>query len=325
MLTVRHAIPTLLTLAVSASFASAQTGPGLLFPPLPGEFNPQGAQFAGDVNTVIVPSVKPRDGGDSFTLTIVEAQARGLVLSEQAMDAVAYAGTSLTLIDGNLGPNFSTALNHGVSVGGKWTLDDDWSIAVIGGIGHAGTKAYRDSNGIYGMADLIAIYRINEDSNLLFGINYNGSRSIFPDIPLPGVVYSHRVSDQLDYAVGIPQSLINWRPTDAWKLSLAYRIPFTVDVDIDYALDENWTLYTRFENRLGAFHEHGERSTRRAFVRQRRIEAGVRYQINGLELMLGGGYAFDQEVSYGFDIRNDGERQKFSDEPYIRVGLSFSF
>ena len=97
-------------------------------------------------------------------------------------------------------------------------------------------------------------------------------------------------------------------------------------VVLSYEMLEELTLFAAFRNRFEGFHRNDDDRHRRLFLRQRRLEAGLSWRpCAAAEFTFAGGYAFDQELERGFDVRDTDKVREFSDEPYIRVGFNVAF
>ena len=127
--------------------------------------------------------------------------------------------------------------------------------------------------------------------------------------------------------VGVPTAGVEWRPTDKFQLNLNYLIPTNFDFRASYQLFGDQVngagLYASLSRSVNAFHWNAfADGDDRLFFRQVRLEGGVQYRLNDrLQLILSGGYAFDQEFSVGFDTR---ERDTIADvdaTPYVRGQL----
>ncbi|MEX0653398.1 MAG: DUF6268 family outer membrane beta-barrel protein [Phycisphaeraceae bacterium] len=217
-----------------------------------------------------------------------------------------------------------------VSLGTTFMLRDepDWSIALPLGVGFAGTQPFSDSRAWYGRASILSFHRLDERSQLMLGLDYHGNRTIFPDIPLPGVAYIRQFSDELTLTLGVPYSNVRWQPDDRWNISVSYSptIDVNVDVDVQYQLTEAWSLFGAFENQRRAFHRKDDDRHRRLFFQQRRAEAGIRWQaFENVELLAAGGYTFSGKLERGFDTRDTDTLRRFGDSPYFRLGLSTAF
>ena len=60
-------------------------------------------------------------------------------------------------------------------------------IAAALGVGYAGEQIFDDTDAFYGKATVIVGKDFNEKSAILFALSYDGSRVIYPDIPLPAI------------------------------------------------------------------------------------------------------------------------------------------
>ncbi len=210
-------------------------------------------------------------------------------------------------------------------------VDQDTTLQIILGGGYAGDNAFGDGSAYYGLADLIATRSLGEGRGYKFILDYNGNRTIFPDIPLPGFIYYDRLDDQTTYTLGFPASSITWKPNGRTTLRATYFIPTTINALIEYELAEPWWVYASFENSLNAYKVDSDRSNRRLLFAQQRIEGGVVWRgregdsFPGVEVRVACGYAFNQEFTRGFDVRDTDTVRDISDEPYVRVAVTSRF
>ncbi|HEX7008778.1 MAG TPA: DUF6268 family outer membrane beta-barrel protein, partial [Phycisphaeraceae bacterium] len=214
-----------------------------------------------------------------------------------------------------------------VSVAAGWSATGEQGrrLGLVAGVGYAGDAPFADSEAFYIQADVIYELPLDERSKLSLLFNYHGNRTFWPDVPLPAVSYAHRVNDTLSYVVGAPASEVRWRPHPRWLVNIRYYVPTTVDAVVEYELSRSWRLFAQFDNRLDAFVVDGQED-RRLFFSQRRLEAGVRYQPHPqCDLVLAGGYAFDQSFERGWDIRDLDTVRDVDDSPYLRGGLELRF
>lgn len=210
-------------------------------------------------------------------------------------------------------------------------VDQDTTLQVILGGGYAGDNAFGDGSAYYALADLIATRQLGDDRGYKLILDYNGNRTIFPDIPLPGFIYYDRLDEQTAYSLGFPSSSITWKPNDRTTLRATYFLPTTVNAIIEYEIAEPWSIYASFENSLNAYKVDSDSTDRRLMFAQRRIEGGVVWRgregdsFPGVEVRVACGYAFDQEFTRGFDVRDDDTVRDISDEPYVRVAVTVGF
>jgi len=220
-----------------------------------------------------------------------------------------------------------------VSVAGSmvFDVDQDTTLQVILGGGYAGDNAFGDGSAYYGLADLILTRSLGERRGYKLILDYNGNRTIFPDIPLPGFIYYDRLNEQTTYTLGFPSSSITWKPDDRTTVRATYFLPTTVNGIIEYELAQPWSIYGSFESSLNAYKVDSDPSNRRLMFAQKRIEGGVVWRgrqgdsFPGVEVRVACGYAFDQEFTRGFDVRDTDTVRDISDEPYVRVGVAMGF
>ncbi len=210
-------------------------------------------------------------------------------------------------------------------------VDQDTTLQVILGGGYAGDNAFGDGSAYYALADLVATRRLGDGRGYKLILDYNGNRTIFPDIPLPGFIYYDRLDEQTTYTLGFPSSSITWKPNDRTTLRATYFLPTTVNGIIEYQLADPWSIYGSFESSLDAYKVDSDSSNRRLMFAQRRIEGGVVWRgrqgdsFPGVEVRVACGYAFDQEFTRGFDVRDEDTVRDISDEPYVRAGVTMRF
>lgn len=216
--------------------------------------------------------------------------------------------------------------DQSVGVGFGLSEGEAWKVGTTLAVGYAGNNAFGEGDATYAVANLIFDKKLAADQSLQFIINYNGNRSIFPDVPLPSIVWTKRESETLVYSLGLPYSAISYTPDEQWSIKAGYYVPFTFNVDVEYKLNDKMSLVGSLQNKFEAYKLDGMRDTKRLFLTQRLIEGGVRYQpTDHVSLDVALGFAFDQEFESGFDARDLEDVVKISDVPYLRVGLDVAF
>lgn len=295
----------------------AQTDAGPLLRPWP---KGQQVQVEGDILFLNQGHVKRSD--EDFQLSVYESAGRWRLDDSRELNPT--VGYDFTLLDldtqSPLLPD--KLLDQSVGFGSPFAESGPWFFAAAAGIGYAGDEPFGDANAWYGKATLIAGRQFGEESSLIFGLDYNGNRSIYPDIPLPGFVYTRRIDPTLLAVIGFPYSSIVWEPAERLKIELIYSVPETIDARIEYEMSSQWRLFANFENRVEAFHLDDTDGNDRLFFQQRRLEMGLRWEPDeAIGLIFAGGYAFGQKFTTGFDLRDDDRLVKVSDEAYLRFAL----
>jgi hypothetical protein len=220
-----------------------------------------------------------------------------------------------------------------VSVAGSMVFDvePDTTLQVILGGGYAGDNAFGDGRAYYALADLVLTRSLGQGRGYMLILDYDGNRTIVPDVPLPGYVYYDRLDAQTTYTLGFPSSSITWKPNDRTTLRATYLIPTTVKGIVEYEVAQPWSVYASFDSSLNAYKLDTDGPNRRLLFAQQRIEAGAVWRgrqgggFPGVEVRAAFGYAFDQQFTRGFDVKDDQTVRDISDEPYVRVALTMGF
>jgi hypothetical protein len=207
---------------------------------------------------------------------------------------------------------------------------DGWHASTVLGLGYSSDNLFADVNGLYGIGHLLFERKLSDTDTLVLGMMYNGNSGLFPDIPLPEFALTHH-TPELTYSIGFPQSSLRWLILDNLALSLGYNMPYTGDVTLEYTIGNGFSVFGNFANQFDGFYLDGEGREDRLFYELRRVELGLRYQNPdvykgiGLDAALTVGYAFDQQLSRGFDVRERDIQAEISDEPYIGLVLVGTF
>jgi hypothetical protein len=208
---------------------------------------------------------------------------------------------------------------------------DGWKVSTVLGAGYSSTHPFVHTTGIFGIGHLLFERPIDDNDALVLSVDYEGNGGFLPDVPLPGFAFVHR-EEKIDYVLGYPLSKIVWRPAPPWEFSVNYTVPFSGDVDAEYHVAKHFGLYANAANFFQGFvvarsanNPTGD-ITNRQFYQMRRVETGVRLIFDPwIDASLGIGYAFDQEFSTGFDVRNLTPFSHISNEPYISLVLRGTF
>lgn len=294
--------------------ATAQTAPSLLLKP-----------WSKDANRIETFDQPLLIGGghtsdDVSDTNIFYYRSHGRIKLDDAVDIPGFTfGYQAAVID--------TGINHpaipsgmtDISVAGGFELGqwEQWDLSMIAGVGMAADNHFRNSDAWYGIGTLNASRKLDEQSLLHVGLSYNGNRTFLPDVPLPYLMYQRRVSDTLAYSVGFPVSTLTWQPAEQVLVQVNYSIPIYLTGKVSYYLTKEWSIFAEYERDAHAFALSGNDSDR-LFYEMERVTAGVTWsQSPNLSLTLGAGYAFDQEFSTGFDLRDTDNIVDLSDEPML--------
>ncbi|MEM6551463.1 MAG: hypothetical protein AAF750_04975 [Planctomycetota bacterium] len=231
-----------------------------------------------------------------------------------------------------------------VSVGARLgVLDLDnwgrWDWGATAGFGYAGDTPYAGGEAFYGTGSLWAGTQIDPESALFVFVEYNGNRTIFPDVPLPGFLYRRQLRENLAVSLGFPFVSATWTPNDRFTLRARVAVSLATDFDASYRLDGGWSAFARYYTDSIAGDIDGGTDNRRVFFEQQRLELGMRRRLsfnnpaaatqpgpgNAWEIEAAVGWAFDLAYDTGFDTRDLAGVADLDDALYLRIGLSHSF
>ncbi len=211
------------------------------------------------------------------------------------------------------------AISFGLPKEEKWSMD----FTVGGGI--ASNMQYTDDHAYYAKLNAMATYEIDDTSEIAFGINYDGNRSFLPDVPLPGMAYTKRFDKTLMLVVGFPFATVRWQPQEDLSV-YATATPGSFVGGIGYKILPQLEAYADYNEHFDGYWVNGAQDNDRLFIQIRRAEAGFKVPVcKNFEFVLGGGFAFNTQARHGWDSRNDELVARFSDEPFLRAGLTFKF
>jgi len=317
---------TLVIMCCAALPVTAQTGAALMLEPFA---EGRTVELGAEVMLINNGEVKNVGGGD---MDIYDAWGRWRVSGEEQRNVT--VGFSVTYLDLEVPPGAAAAVgatidrlvDQNVAVGFAVGEVMGWQLDAVAGIGHTGDTAYSDGQALYGMGDLIFTKQLDETSNLQLFVNYDGNRTVFPDIPLPGIAYNRRVSDELSYTLGLPFNSVTWTPIESLVVKVDYGVPSSFNARADLTVYENVTVFGLIANRSDAFVLDGDVSDRRIIFEQYRAEGGIRWEpCPNFGIEVAGGYAFEQRFRRGFDVRSDDTIAALTDEPYIKIAADMSF
>lgn len=321
-----------ISLAAFTSAAHAQTGPDLLL----GQFG-EGKNFVGRGEAIFFDKGETQHSdadGEGEKLEIYNANARFKLDLDNVIPgfnrAQPRAGFQATVLDFHSSdpsiPGTLTDVSFGVGIGVAKT--EKWVAGISVGVGFASNNVFHDANGLYGKADLAFAYTLNDRERIGVVLDYNGNRTFMPDVPLPGVIYTRKLSNEFTLEVGFPYSDIQWQPMDALTLMLKFNFPDGGEASVDYKLTDALHVFGAFIQQNEAFHWNElENSSDRVLFRQSRAEVGLRgnFYDDNLSFIAAIGYSFGTQLEVGWDSRDSDELADISDEPYARVGVEVKF
>jgi hypothetical protein len=306
-----------------AGRAAAQTGPALLVEPFPKEqlIHTSSGWLIEDAGHV-------QGSGQSARLSFYESSGRVRLFPGNL--ASPRVGWEMELIDVDLGsgPRILPGQLIDVSVGAAFPVAKvgEWIFGGAVGLGYAGGSPFGEGNSWYGKASALAFRQFSENDALVIILDYDANRTFLPDVPLPGLEYTKRVSPQLFYVVGLPVTSVTWKPMEKLSIEASYYPIESFHAALGYEVARHFSAFGSLDYHTAAFFLEGLKGNDRLMFQQRRAEVGMKWSPREqVGLTAAVGYSWAEEFSIGFDSRTTTELADFSDEPYFRLGFQMKF
>ena len=195
------------------------------------------------------------------------------------------------------------AVALGAGLGEFEALGWDWQWGATAGAGVASSDAFGDPDGYFGLGSVFAVTRPDPQSLLVVALDYDGNRTVFPDLPLPAVTYTRSFSEDLSVTLGVPFAAVRWTP-GPWDLSAGIYL-IQARARAAYELSEQVSLFAQFGSSTEAFHVDGDPDHRRLFYSVESVSVGADLNlVENLSLTGSVGYAINHEFESGFDARD---------------------
>ena len=162
-----------------------------------------------------------------------------------------------------------------LAVGGSLGRHDGWDVGFSVGGGFSGDLPYADGNAWYGLGSLFARKQLGQTPTFVtLFLDYDGSRSFLPDVPLPAIQYNVRESATLSYSIGLPFSSVSWQPDERWSIDVNFLLPIAGTAEVSYRFDDRLSAYAQYETSTRAYHLADAGDNERFFFEQSRLELG---------------------------------------------------
>jgi hypothetical protein len=312
----------LFALAFCSSNARAQIGPDLLIKPWT-----DGQAVDTNTDAVLEFGNPTRENhADSLQLSSYHAYGRWRILpAEQATPTLGYDVSY-----------FDIHSHDPVLPGHLWDTEvgiaqpvaelQKWFVVLTAGVGYAGDTPYSDPHATYFAGDVIVGRKFSADKAFIVALNYNGNRSFLPDVPLPGFAYADRYNDHLTYVIGAPYNSITYTPINGLQVEAGWELVEKFSANVGWEFLKHYTLYGDYTDRLSSFHLSNMPEERRLFLQEHRVGAGFRYNPTPLiKLSIGGGWAFGQEFSTGYQSYDSKPLRHLRDGAFVEGLLQIGF
>ena len=200
-----------------------------------------------------------------------------------------------------------------------------WGVGIALGAGYAGNSPFNDPGAVYGMARISVQHPLWKNTELDLALDYNGNRQLMPDVPLPFVEIEHHQKN-LNWRAGTFETIYCRVLPRLWLL-VEYLPVSSGTAEVDYTLLRHLTAYVEFYSDSWAFHVDSYSSDQRLFMTQCRIQTGFKILMlrRHISINIGGGYAFNQTFSQGFDARDEQPVAQIANAAYVTVNLTGKF
>lgn len=201
-------------------------------------------------------------------------------------------------------------------------LENDWTLGLMASVGSPSDKPFASAAEIAVNANGYLRIPDGERNAWLVLVNFANNRDFLPNVPLPGVAYHYTPNEDFSLMAGVPLVALRWKPAEKWSLEASYFIPRNVHAMLNYRPVEAVRLFARFDWTNQRFFRHDRPDNDdRFFYFEKRVEAGVRWDINDrVSLEAAGGWAFDRFWFEGEDFGDRGDnRVGISDGPVTRL------
>lgn len=279
--------------------ALAQLGPGISIDPWP-----ETPAFAESIDMPLYINEADLGGGD---LSVFHWDSSGRVKFEQKNPHPDFViGYRVLAIDLSAPRPELNGSWWDIAMVGSYTIREaipGWDVSLLAGAGTANDDHFPNTDALYGIGNINFTHRLDENRAVHLGLNYDGHRILWPDIPLPYVMFTQRVDDQLTFTLGLPTSSITYTPVANLRLELQYNFPVNVTARASYQITEGLSVFVEGVRQVDGFFVN-DREQQRLFYALNRVNGGVRVVWSWLDLAAGVGYAFGQEFTSGWDIRD---------------------
>jgi hypothetical protein len=161
----------------------------------------------------------------------------------------------------------------------------------------------------------------------LFSVIYASDQEFLGGVPVPGVAYVYTPSERLRAVIGVPFTTIEIRLLEALTLDAQYYPLRRVRARATYQLFRPLRLFVGFD----WDNDHYFRADRRdeddrLFYYEKRLTAGVRFDLRHIGFRLSGGYAFDRFYFEGESYSDrDRNRVDVDDGPFVVAQVNIRF
>jgi len=306
----------LVLLLILTPIVHAETRSGLMLRPMAED---RDAQLEFEIDQY---AESQTDAGVDFDMRVFAARGRARLAPKMGWKSPRVGWEVLYIDTETPDPRIPDNLNETSVAFGTGIELGEWLIVGTLGVGFAGDHPYT-GRGYFGLASINATKSFGKRDHLVLGVDFDGNRPIFPDIPLPVVLWTRVWNEQVQTSIGFPYLAVNWTPTDWFTLDFQ-GIPGVYQTgSLTFHVAPKWDLFLRYRGaNFRFFIDDFSDDNDRLFYSEQRVEFGATWHPTKMtELKLFLAWAFDREFSTGFDTRDTDTLVRLDKSPAI--GLSF--
>lgn len=206
-------------------------------------------------------------------------------------------------------------------------FDNDW---ILGGnitFGSASDKPFHSEDELILRVSGLLRVPSGERNAWLFSLTYASDIEIFGlrHVPLPGIAYLWVPSDKWKIVIGVPFTSIEYKPIEQVSLSASYFPARTFRVRAMWAIFRPLRVFLGFDADHDTYYlaDRGDKDDQ-FFQYEKRVTAGMRFDLRHVGIELTGGYIFDRFYFEGerYSERNE-NRINVDDATFVGARVSF--
>jgi hypothetical protein len=166
---------------------------------------------------------------------------------------------------------------------------------------------------------------VKRSRSWFFFLYYSNVSSTLPEIPIPGLAWSYTPSPKLQLLLGLPMSMVRWRPDRRWSLAASYVVPRTIHFRAGFRVLRQVELFLKgsWAGEAYALADRPDKDHRFYYYRKQ-VVLGIRFNPSkNIRIELTTGYSFDRFIfeGDGYDDR-DRNRLDLENSPVIALTVT---
>jgi hypothetical protein len=197
-----------------------------------------------------------------------------------------------------LGPAYRHKFENGWIAGGGLT------------VGSASDEPFASVDEVTVRATLFLRVPQGERDAWFFTLNYSNYQEYLAGVPIPGIDYVYSPSDRFTLVIGFPFTSLEWRPFEKLTVQLTYVPVRSVRARLTYELFRPLRVYAGFDWDDDWYLRAGRHEKdHRLFYYEKRLTAGLRFDLRHVGFEVSGGYAFDRFYFEGSAYKHRNENR----------------